>query len=100
MPRGWWRNTTSVYGVRRSSAEQATKHGRSSGIAVESRALEELGRSATPRELCRISYNLSGVAEGSNVLLLAGHIVAGNGGCTWFMRAPNQICTLNLPDGD
>ncbi len=80
--------------------EQATEHGRSGGIAAESRALEESGRSATPRELCRISHNLFGVAEGSNALLLAGHIVAGNGGCTWFVRAPNQICTFNLPDGD
>ena len=31
--------------------------------------------------------------------IFAAH-VAGNGGCTWFVRAPNQICTLNLPDGD
>jgi len=33
---------------------------------------------------------LSGVAEGSNALLLAGHIVAGNGRCTWFVRTPNH----------
>src|SRR6266566_1688803 len=100
MPCGWWRNTTSACGARRSSAEQATEHGRSGGIAAESRVLEESGRSATSRELYRISHNLSGVAEGSNALLLAGHIVVGNGGCTWFMRTLNQICTLNLPDGD
>ncbi len=68
--------------------EQATEYRRSGKIVVRSVTLNE-----SYRDIDRT--NLSGVVEGSNTFLLAGHIVAGNGGCTWFIRAPNQIYTLN-----
>jgi len=67
--------------------KQATEHRRSSEIAVENITLNE-----SRRDIDRT--NLSGVTKGNNAFLLAGYIVAGNGGCTWFVRVSNQICML------
>src|SRR6266699_3326848 len=98
MSSGSWRSITSVCGVRRSLWERRAV----SASDYESRKNVPSGGGKAIEMFCaQIAYNYF---QASWLLLRAvtsffpGAFVAGTRGCTWFVRAPSNNCTISPTD--